>query len=390
MQHHPIRTVLLTAIVSCVVTLLLLRWDVIPFYSRRGPVEPIVSAVASGPGSQPALSPEEETNVRVYRKVSPGVVNITSTVVEYDFFLRPVAQQGAGSGSVLDLNGNILTNYHVIESAQDLEVALPDQTKYRAKVVGYDRQNDLAVIKIDAPKERLHPVPLGDSSSLQVGQKVLAIGNPLRLQNTLTVGIISSLGRRIQTENGDLVDNVIQTDAAINPGNSGGPLLNAAGEMVGINTSIFTISGGNIGIGFAIPADTIRRVVHDLITEGRILRPWVGIEGYQITPDLASALDLPVSSGILVAKVYRGSSADGAGIKGANEIAILYNERVLVGGDIVTAVDGKPVASIEELRLYLENKRPGETVTLTVYRGRSKLQKSMPLVERQRQRGLRF
>ncbi len=390
MQHHPIRTVLLTAIVSCVVTLLLLRWDVIPFYSRRGPVEPIVSAVASGPGSQPALSPEEETNVRVYRKVSPGVVNITSTVVEYDFFLRPVAQQGTGSGSVLDLNGNILTNYHVIESAQDLEVALPDQTKYRAKVVGYDRQNDLAVIKIDAPKERLHPVPLGDSSSLQVGQKVLAIGNPLRLQNTLTVGIISSLGRRIQTENGDLVDNVIQTDAAINPGNSGGPLLNAAGEMVGINTSIFTISGGNIGIGFAIPADTIRRVVHDLITEGRILRPWVGIEGYQITPDLASALDLPVSSGILVAKVYRGSSADGAGIKGANEIAILYNERVLVGGDIVTAVDGKPVASIEELRLYLENKRPGETVTLTVYRGRSKLQKSMPLVERQRQRGLRF
>ncbi len=390
MRHHPVRTVLLAIVVSCAATVLLLRWDVIPFYAPRGPVEPIVSAVASGPGSQPPLSPEEETNIRVYRKVSPGVVNITSTVVEYDFFLSPVAQQGTGSGSVLDMNGNILTNYHVIESAQDLEVALPDQTKYRAKVVGYDRQNDLAVIKIDAPKERLHPVALGESAALQVGQKVLAIGNPLRLQNTLTVGIISSLGRRIQTENGDLVDNVIQTDAAINPGNSGGPLLNTAGEMIGINTSIFTISGGNIGIGFAIPADTIRRVVHDLITEGRVVRPWIGIEGYPITPDLASALDLPVNSGILVAKVYRGSSADSAGIRGASEIAILYNERVLVGGDIITAIEGKPVASIEELRLLLENKKPGETMTLTIYRGRSKMQKPMPLVERQRQRGLRF
>lgn len=390
MRNHPVRTILLTIVVSCAVTLMLLRWDVIPFYARRGPMQPIVSAVASSPGSQPALTPEEDTNVRVYKKVSPGVVNITSTVVEYDFFLSPVAQQGTGSGSVLDLDGNILTNFHVIESAQNLEVALPDQTKYRAKVVGYDRQNDLAVIKIDAPKERLHPVPLGDSSSLQVGQKVLAIGNPFRLQNTLTVGIISSLGRRIQTENGDLVDNVIQTDAAINPGNSGGPLLNTAGEMIGINTSIFTTSGGNIGIGFAVPADTIRRVVHDLISEGRVLRPWIGIEGYPITPDLASALDLPVSSGVLVAKVYRGSSADSAGIKGASEIAILYNERVLVGGDIITAIDGKPVTSIEELRLLVENKKPGETVTLTIYRGRSKLQRPMPLMERQRQRGLRF
>ncbi len=371
-------------------TLLLMRLDVIPQFAGRQS-ERLESAIAAAPGGQPALSSDEEVNVRVYNKISPGVVNITNTVVEYDFFLSPVAKQGTGSGSVLDTNGNILTNYHVIESAQTLEVALPDHSKYRAKVVGVDKQNDLAVIRlVDAPKEHLHPVPLGESSTLKVGQKVLAIGNPFRLQNTLTVGIISSLGRTIQTEGGDLVENVIQTDAAINPGNSGGPLLNTAGEMIGINTSIFTTSGGNIGIGFAIPADTVRRVVKDLISEGRVLRPWLGVDGYSITDDLAGALDLPVKSGILVARVFRGGSAEGAGIRGASEVALLYNERVLIGGDIITAVDNKSVTSMEELRLALENKRPGDTVTLTIYRGRSKMQKPTLLLESPRQRGTRF
>jgi putative serine protease PepD len=223
-----------------------------------------------------------------------------------------------------------------------------------------------------------------------VGQKVLAIGNPFRLQNTLTVGIISSLGRKIQTESGDLVENVIQTDAAINPGNSGGPLLNTAGEMIGINTSIFTLSGGNIGIGFAIPANTVRRVVNDLIREGRVIRPWFGVDGYSITENLASALDLPVSSGVLVARVYRNSSADNAGIRGASEIALLYNERILIGGDVITAIDGKPVTSMEELKLALESKRPGETVQVSLYRGRSKSQKPVVLIEAPRQRGGRF
>ena len=229
-------------------------------------------------------------------------MNITSTVVEYGFFFGAIPSKETGSGSVLDLEGHVLTNYHVIADAQSLEVALPDGTKYRPAVVGADRTNDLAVLKIQTSKEHLHPVPLGDSTTLKVGQKVLAIGNPLRLQNTLTVGIISSLGRTIQTESGELVDNIIQTDAAINPGNSGGPLLNAAGEMIGINTSIFTIGGGNIGIGFAVPASTIRRVVDDLIRYGRVLRPWLGISGYTITEDLASALNLPVRRGILVAQ----------------------------------------------------------------------------------------
>jgi S1-C subfamily serine protease len=391
MNRHPFRIIVSTALITFAVTIIALRWGLVPEYGRRGGLDSEAVRAAAVPKGQPPLSPDEEINTRVYRKVSPGVVNITSTVVEYDFFLSAIPKPQTGSGLVLDLDGNVLTNYHVIESARNLEVALPDHSKYRAQKVGYDKQNDLAVIRIvGVPKERLHPVPLGDSDSLQVGQKVLAIGNPFRLQNTLTVGIISSLGRRIQTESGDLVENVIQTDAAINPGNSGGPLLNAAGEMIGINTSIFTLSGGNMGIGFAIPSNTVRRVIGDLIREGRVVRPWFGVDGYSITDDLASALDLPVSSGILVARVYRGSSADDAGIRGASQIALLYNERILIGGDIITAIDGKPVSSLEELKLTMEPKRPGDKVQVTFYRGRTKLEKSVALVEAPSQRGMRF
>ncbi len=390
MSRHPLRIAVITALLTFAVTVVALRWDLVPGYSRRGSPG-AEAALAAAPKGQPPASPEEETNIRVYDSVSPGVVNITTTVLEYDFFLRAVPNEKTGSGSILDLDGNVLTNYHVIESSQSLEVSLPDHTKYRANVVGADKQNDLAVIRlVGAPRDRLHPVRLGDSDSLRVGQKVLAIGNPLGLQNTLTIGIISSLGRKIRTEGGDLVENVIQTDAAINPGNSGGPLLNTAGELIGINTSIFTIGGGNIGIGFAIPANTVRRVVTDLIKEGRVVRPWFGADGFGITEDLASALDLPVSKGVLVTRVFRGGSADEAGIRGANELALFYNMRIPIGGDVITAVNGKPVASMEELRLALESKRPGESVQVTLYRGRSRLEKSVPLVEAPRQRGMRF
>jgi len=382
-MKHPVRLVILVALLSCSATIIALRWDLLPGYGRNEGAKP---AFAFAPAGQIHLSSDEETNVRVYEQVSPGVVNITKTVLEYDFFFQPVASEGTGSGCVLDTDGNVLTNYHVIESADRLEVSLPDKTKYHAKVVGIDKQNDLAVIRlVDAPKARLHPIALGDSTALKVGQKVLAIGNPLGLQNTLTVGIVSSIGRRIKTESGDLVDNVIQTDAAINPGNSGGPLLNTAGEMIGINSSIFTIGGGNIGIGFAIPANTIRRVATELIKNGRVLRPWFGIDGYSIDEDLASELNLPVNSGILVARVYRNSSAYNAGIRGANEMALLYNQRILIGGDIITEIDGKPIESPKELDLMLEGKRPGDTVQVTVYRGRSKSVKPVPLLEAPRQ-----
>jgi S1-C subfamily serine protease len=390
MKRHPVRLLVIAVLLSSSATIVALRWDLIPGFSRKEVPEP---AFASAPAGQPVLSNDEEINVRVYKQVSPGVVNITSTVVEYDWFFAPYATEGStGSGCILDTDGNILTNYHVIQSANSLEVTLPDQSKHHAKVVGFDKQNDLAVIRVTgAPKERMHPIALGDSNALSVGQKVLAIGNPLGLQNTLTIGIVSSLGRRIRTENGDLIDNVIQTDAAINPGNSGGPLLNTAGEMIGINTLIFSIrGGGNIGIGFAIPVNTIRRVASELIREGRIVRPWFGVEGYSLNEDLADGLNLPVKSGILVARVYRGSSADGAGIQGANEIAVFYNQRFLVGGDIITEVDGKPVTSLEELRMMLESKRAGNTVNFTIYRGRSKIQKSVLLVEAPRQRALSF
>ena len=386
MYKGSVRLVLIVALHASAATVAALRWDLLPG-PRRGKSGP---AFAFGPAGEVELSEEERTNIRVYDTVSPGVVNVTRTVVEYDFFFSPVAREGTGSGCVLDTEGHILTNYHVIDAADSLEVSLPDHSKYRARVLGVDRQNDLAVLRIDAPAERLHPIRLGSSASLKVGQKVLAIGNPLGLQNTLTVGIVSSLGRRIETQSGELVDNVIQTDAAINPGNSGGPLLNTAGEMVGINTSIFTIGGGNIGIGFAIPAETIRRVATELIREGRVIRPWFGIEGYALNDDLASVLKLPVGQGILVYRVYRGSSADRADIRGASRAVVWYNQRIYVGGDIITEVEGKPVASQEELQLLLESHRPGETVRVTIRRGAERLTKQVLLVEAPRQRSSRI
>src|SRR5437867_770478 len=388
MTRHPLRIILVTALLSSAVTLAFLRWDL---RSRGAPERAVHEASAAPPGAA-ALTADEEINIQVYGRASPGVVNITATTFEYDFFFDPVARPSTGSGAVIDYDGNIVTNYHVIAGgdARSLEVALPDRTRYRARLVGYDQPNDIAVLRITAQRERLHPIPLGDSSHLKVGQKVLALGNPFRLQNTLTTGIISSLGRTIRSESGDLIDNVIQTDAAINPGNSGGPLLNTSGELIGINTSIFTTSGGNIGIGFAVPVSTVRRVADDLIKQVGVLRPGLGIAGYAITEELASALELPATSGVLAARVERGSSAEGAGIRGASKMALLDNERILIGGDIITHVDGKPVGSVEELKLVLEGKRPGETVSVKGYRGRNRLEVQMKLVENPRQRGFRF
>ena len=383
MRHHPVRLVIVTALLAIAATLTALQWNMVPGVRVQDADK---KAFAFGPSGLPALSSEEETNVRVYEQVSPGVVNITTRVVVEDrYFFRAILREesGTGSGCVLDKDGHILTNYHVIENASSLEVSLPDRTKYQAALVGADRQNDLAVLKLEnAPAERLHPVSLGASDGLKVGQKVLAIGNPLGLQNTLTVGIVSSLGRRIETQSGDLVDNVIQTDAAINPGNSGGPLLNTAGEMIGINTSIFTIGGGSIGIGFAIPADTIRRVATDLIREGRVRRPWFGIDGYTLNTELAKLLSLPVSEGVLVYRVHGGGSAEKAEIRGASEIVRWFNTRIGVGGDIITEIDGKAVKSQEELNLFLEAKKPGDTVSVTLYREKKLIQMNVVLLER--------
>lgn len=313
------------------------------------------------------LSPEEEMNIRIYQEVSPGVVNITTTVISYDFFFNPVPESGTGSGSIIDKNGHILTNYHVVENAKKLEVTLFNGSKWEAMLVGSDPSNDLAVIKINAPPEILKPIPFGDSSILKVGQKAIAIGNPFGLERTLTVGIISSIGRTLRAVNGRLMRGIIQTDAAVNPGNSGGPLLDSSGRMIGITTAIFSPVGANIGIGFAIPVNTAKKIIPQLIQKGRVSRPWLGITGQDISTDIASLLKLP-SAGILVARVEKGSPAERAGIKGGRDAVMIGNLRIIVGGDMIVAINGKQIKSMDQVVEEIESMSIGQTVDLTIVR----------------------
>jgi S1-C subfamily serine protease len=315
-----------------------------------------------------AYTPDEEINIRVYRSSSPAVVNITTTAVAYDFFLNPIPKEGTGSGAVIDRAGYILTNFHVIDGAARLEVTLADGGKWPARPIGADPSNDVAVIKIEAPPEKLTVIPLGDSSRLVVGQKVLVIGNPFGLARTLTVGIVSSLGRSIRAENGRLIRGIIQTDAAINPGNSGGPLLNASGEVVGVSTAIFSPTGASVGVGFAVPINTAKRILPELINRGYVARPFLGISGHEIFPALAEALRLPVKEGIMVVEVTPGSPAQRAGIRGGDRAVQVGNMIVRVGGDIITEVNQVKVRNFDELSDFIDTKRPGDTVTLTFNR----------------------
>jgi S1-C subfamily serine protease len=314
------------------------------------------------------FTPDEEINIRVYRAASPAVVNITTTAVAHDFFLNPVPKEGTGSGAIIEPSGHILTNFHVIDGARRLEVTLADGSKWPARPVGADPSNDLAVIKIDAPAEKLTVIPLGDSSRLVVGQKVLVIGNPFGFERTLTAGIVSSLGRSIRADNGRLIRGIIQTDAAINPGNSGGPLLNSSGEVIGVSTAIFSPSGGSVGVGFAVPINTAKRIIPELIDRGYVARPYLGISGHEIFPALAQALRLPVKEGIMVVEVTPGSPAQRAGIRGGDRAVQVGNMIVRVGGDIITEVDQVKVRSFEELSDFIDSKRPGDVVTLTFNR----------------------
>ena len=315
-----------------------------------------------------AFTPDEEINIRVYRAASPAVVNITTIAVAYDFFLSPVAKEGTGSGAIIDRSGHILTNFHVIDGARRLEVTLADGSKWPARPVGADPSNDLAVIKIDAPVEKLTVIPLGDSSKLLVGQKVLVIGNPFGLDRTLTVGIVSSTGRSIRADNGRLIRGIIQTDAAINPGNSGGPVLNSSGEVIGVSTAIFSPSGGSVGVGFAVPINTAKRIIPELITRGYVARPYLGIAGHEIDPALVQALRLPVNEGIMVVEVTPGSPAQRAGIRGGDRAVQVGNMIVRVGGDIIIEVDKVKVRNFEELSDFIDAKQPGDTVALTYNR----------------------
>jgi S1-C subfamily serine protease len=352
-------------------------------YGTRGPVSvqavPVESGAAQRDGS---LTDEEAINVRVYRQASPAVANILTKATEYDFFQNPVPVEGAGSGFVIDPRGYILTNYHVIEEAQSIEVVLGDQSRYPAKVLGADQRNDVALVKIEPKGKPLVALTLGDSSTLLVGQKVLAIGNPFGFQSTLTTGVVGALGRTVQTSQTTFIDEAIQTDAAINRGNSGGPLINSHGEVIGINSAIYTPSGTTAGIGFAIPINTAKAIAHDLMTDGRVHRAFLGVETLPVSGYLAEALDLPVQEGLLVETVTRGGPAAVGGIHGGDRIAQAGMRRIYIGGDIIVAIDGQKIASQFDTNVVLNRKRPGDTVTVTVYRGGKKVDLPVKLGER--------
>jgi S1-C subfamily serine protease len=319
-------------------------------------------------GAATALDPTEAENVRIYRLASPAVANIVTRMVEYDFFYNPVPVEGAGSGFLIDVDGHILTNYHVVQGAQTIEVTLGDLTRYKAKLIGEDTRNDIALIQIDTQGHKLTPLTLGDSRNLLVGQRALAIGNPFGFSSTLTTGIVSALGRTVQTSENTFIDEAIQTDASINRGNSGGPLLDSHGQVIGINSAIYAPTGTTAGIGFAIPINTARRVAEDLIKFGRVRRATLGAEGRALWPGLAEALKLSVQQGILIERVEPGGAAAAAGIRGGNKSMVAGLQELRVGGDVLIAVDGKTITNQMDLNLMLNRSQPGNTVTLTIVR----------------------
>jgi S1-C subfamily serine protease len=333
-----------------------------------------------------AQTEDEQNNISVYRRIGPGVVNITSVVIQRDFFFNPVPREGAGSGSIIDTKGHILTNHHVIRDSSKLEVTLSDGSKWKAKLVGADPGNDLAVIKIDAPREKLTVIPMGDSSTLLVGQKVLAIGNPFGLGQTLTTGIISSLGRSIRSESGILIEDVIQTDAAINPGNSGGPLLDSEGRIIGINSAIISPTGASVGIGFAIPVNTAKRILPELIKKGYVSYPWIGASVFPLIPEFAKSLGLKVERGAMITEVVRGGPADKAGLRGGEKQVRVGNVMLPVGGDVITAFDGEKVSSSDELIRLIRARQPGDRVDLKVLRNGRFLTIPITLGERPREK----
>lgn len=319
----------------------------------------------------PAYTPAEMNNIDVYKRVVPSVVNITAGTVTLDFFYGFVPQEDQGSGFILDKQGHILTNYHVIANAQRIEVQTWDKRRFQAHLIGGDRLHDLALLQIDAPN--LQPAVLASSRDLQVGQQVYAIGNPFGLSGTMTSGIISAI-RSVRGPESAPIENAIQTDAAINPGNSGGPLLNSHGEVIGINTMIAQNGAEqNAGIGFAIPIDTAKAVLQDLQRYGHARRPSLGVRTLAIGPDLAQQMGLPASSGLLIESTQAGGAADRAGLRGGNQMAYLGNMQISIGGDLIVAIDGQPVTDSQDVAEIMDRHQPGDTVTVTFYRGQRKM-----------------
>jgi S1-C subfamily serine protease len=347
-----------------------------------GPVKLEITEAASNSSNDNSLDAEEQNNIEVYRKNIASVVNVKSRAVTFDFFYGLVPEEGQGSGFIIDKAGHVLTNYHVVAEARQVEVVLHNRKSYKATIVGTDRSHDLAVLLIKAPD--LQPMTLGDSTHLQVGQKVYAIGNPFGLAGTLTRGIVSSI-RSVQEPDGTAIDEAIQTDAAINPGNSGGPLLNLRGEVIGINTLIASNSGQSAGIGFAIPINTAKAVLNDLVTLGRVRRPALGVRTIPINADLADQLSLAADYGLLIVQVVAGGAADRAGLHGGNERAYLGNVPIMIGGDLIVAIDGEKVEDQQNLAQMMNKHRAGDVVRVTIFRGKKKMDVQVTLGEAKEQ-----
>ncbi len=323
----------------------------------------------SGPDSvhTAGLSSDEVNNIDIYKSARLATVNITSTVYRQNWLFQVYPAKDVGSGFIINEDGRILTNSHVLEGQSRIQVTLPNHEIYEAKILVRDPQNDLGLIKI-APKKKLPVLRLGDSDGVQVGQKVLAIGNPFGLDGTLTTGIISSLGRTIRDEKNQELEGMIQTDAAINPGNSGGPLLDSLGNVVGINTAIYGPSG-NIGIGFAMPINRAKAMLGEYQAGRSFKRPRLGVAVVFVAGDLAQALDLPAQGGLLVQEVDRGSAAATAGLKGPRQVVVIGNNEVGVGGDLIVAIDGRAADRPDAISRTINKKHPGDSVELTVFRG---------------------
>jgi len=380
MRFYSRRQVVLISVSSVSVTLLLaLGFGFLLFRQTPGRVEDIDydlshKSLSSGSflshdlytvQSTERYNEAELENIRVYERLNEGVVNITTEIVTYNWFLEPVPREGgSGSGSIIDRRGYILTNKHVVANAYKVFVSLANGKQYEGKVIGVDPENDLAIVKFEPDGSDLTVIPFGDSSSLKVGQKVLAIGNPFGYERTLTTGVVSGLGRPVRTSSGLVIRDMIQTDASINPGNSGGPLLNSRGEMIGINTMIYSPSGGSIGIGFAVSVNAAKRVVPELIEYGKVRRGWIDIVPVQLFPELVRYARLPVSEGILVSRVIEGGNAEKAGIRGGRTPVRYGRSTIYLGGDIIVEVDGMEVGSLADLYSALEDNKPGERVSV--------------------------
>lgn len=337
------------------------------------------------PVSNTSYTQDESQNINVYNLCNEAVVNINTKITAYDWFLEPYVQDGgSGSGSIIDKRGYILTNVHVIQGATKIYVSLFDGTQYEAEVVGQDLDSDLAVIKFNPPEGMsLKTISFGDSTSLKVGQKVIAIGNPFGLERTMTTGIVSGLGRPIQNSNNRIIRNMVQTDAAINPGNSGGPLLDSSGRMIGINTMIKSSSGSSAGVGFAVPSETAIRVVADLLKYGKVQRGQIDATIVQLSRRIAQYAGLDIAEGILISEVVKGGNAEKAGIKGGTQAAYYGSRRdiIYIGGDVITKIDDINITSIADYYSALESKKPGDTVTLVIHRNRKDLTVKLTLSE---------